>query len=104
MEWHIRKVDEELGQRVKLAALERGVSVQAFIVEALEAAVIGTGPAASAPRVKVGKVVESPAAVGRIVKDTQHAVTDRPNCASLSPSDALRAMREAAYKLNHPGE
>lgn len=44
MEWHLRKIDEELGKRVKLAALERGLTLRAFVVEVLTAACGGTGP------------------------------------------------------------
>jgi len=98
MEWHIRKVDEELGRQVKASALAAGVSVQAFIVAAVEAACSGTVPARverSAPATVEARAVRQASAVERVKKVVREAA--RPDYINMSPSAALRAMREAKY-------
>lgn len=105
MEWHLRKIDEELGKRVKLAALERGVSVQAFVVAAVEVAL--AGPAVSqlersSARVE-HRIVEQVAAVEPIAR-VRKVVTasQQPNYIDMKPSEVMRAMREAQWKRQHP--
>ena len=77
---NLRGVDDGLMAKVKAEAALRGVTLRAFVVEVLTAACGGTGPA----RVKVGKVVESPAAVSRIVAEVSEAVTMKPRSAGLT--------------------
>lgn len=96
MEWHIRKVDEKLGQLVKVAALGRGVSVQAFIVEVVSAAVGGTVPAA----LPVKRRVDAPQSVARIVAAVQAAVkpeTTADTRCRFCDAEVQRDPRNAAY-------
>jgi hypothetical protein len=92
MEWHIRKVDEELGKRVRLAALDRGMSVQGFIVEVLTAACGTVQMEAPAPSRVEPRVVRSVALkprsegvstmVARMIEQpcTCDGILPRPDC------------------------
>lgn len=66
-EWHVRGVDEALAKAVKVAAFGRGLTVQAFIVEAARSA-LGAGSGTAPARVAAPTVTKVSRSVAAVVE------------------------------------
>ena len=90
---NLRGIDEALMWKVKAEAAARGVTLRAFVVEVLTAACSGKALATRAP---IGKVVDSPAVVSRIVAEVRANQT--PTASRYDPRPAHDPKTCRVYK------